>query len=467
MTTDKKLVNRPNRQTPKTKRLYSTTNSVLDELRSQTVEKFQTNTYEGISEWYGVVLRKPEGNPDPSDKRIRVKIRVPEVHAHLPVPKNAFDNNIIDLYPEYLGPADLGPIIPGQIVRVTHQDTNHAQFRHENGIILESTPERAFSAGYSNASAICKGNSSTGVTPTQGKPITGANLAKTVSNSNPRKVNSTTDSARITEADRQKNKAPESTNSYAKTTSAQEDPSCGRKSLLRNSGRRRRQTSEAVANRGNYADFKKAVGRRESGNKYDSNRWYRTWLSRDTGRPTKKQGISYFWGYWQLGHEARSEVGAHPQLVPWNKFIQPSLQEKLGDRWWKLKYIEATSTRSLRNAIAAGEVHGQKIDLSGIMGMAHITGIESVKKFIRTGKPTYDGLNTPNTEYLSKFYGYDVSAVKSVDWDRKKARDSWWNLEGAAKKYKRRGVWVPGGKKIGLSWYPNTTNPPAAWKVTT
>ena len=135
MTTDKRLVNRPNKISPKTKRLYSTTNSVLDELRSQTGDKFQTNTYEGRTEWYGVVLRKPEANPEPSDKRIRVRVRIPEVHAHLPVPKNAFDHNVIDLYPEYLGSPDLGAIIPGQIIRVTHQDTNHAQRRFENGII--------------------------------------------------------------------------------------------------------------------------------------------------------------------------------------------------------------------------------------------------------------------------------------------------------------------------------------------
>jgi len=215
----------------------------------------------------------------------------------------------------------------------------------------------------------------------------------------------------------------------------------------------------AVPNRGNYVDFKKAVGKRESGNHYDSNRWFRAFSGK------RVPGISFFWGYWQLGHEARSEVGAHPSLVPWNKFIQPSLQEKLGDRWWKLKYLEMRRSKLVRDAIALGEIHGQKIDESGIMGMSHITGIGAVKTFIRTGKVTYDGLGTPNIEYLSKFYGYDISAVKSVDWDTKKAKASWWNLTGAAKKWKRRGVWVPGGKKIGLSWYPNTPNPPAGWKV--
>ena len=99
------------------------------------------------------------------------------------------------------------------------------------------------------------------------------------------------------------------------------------------------------------------------------------------------------------------------------------------------------------------------------MAMSHISGIDAVKLFIRTGKVTYDGLKTPNTEYLGKFYGYDISAVKSVDWDRKQAKASWWNLEGISKKYKRRGVWVSGGTKLGLSWYPTTPNPPASWKV--
>ena len=146
---DHKLVNRPNRTTPKTKRLFSTSNSVLDELRLQTVEKFQTDTYGGKTEWYGVVLQEPTA--DAGSDFTKVRVRIPEVHAHLPVPKNSMDSDIIDLYPEYLGPKTLSDLQAGVIVRVTHQDKNHAQFRYENGVILEATTEKsAFAAGYSS-----------------------------------------------------------------------------------------------------------------------------------------------------------------------------------------------------------------------------------------------------------------------------------------------------------------------------
>jgi hypothetical protein len=463
---DERLIGKPNRLTPKTKRLYSTSNSVLNELKAQTVEKFQTNVYDGITEWYGIVLRAPLETDD--SKTTSVRVRIPEVHAHLPVPKSSKDNNIIDLYPEYVSQKRI-PLIAGQVIRVSHRDKNHAQFRYENGIILETDGFgfSGFAAGYSGAGAVCKGNSSSGVTPTTGKPITGANHAKKESNANPRKVNSTTDSTRVTESDRQKNKAPASKTTYKKTTSAKQAPACGKKSLIPSKPRRtrrRKAPTVAVANRGNYAAFKKAVGKRESSNHYEANRWLRVWTDRKTGKPKKKRAMSFFWGMWQLGHAARAEVGAHPSIIPWNKFIQPSLQEKFGDRWWKLKYLEAHSTRSLRNAINAGEAHGQKIDVSGIMGMAHISGIDAVQKFLRTGVITYDGLGTPNTEYLGKFYGYDVSAVKSIDWDRKKAKAAWWDLTGKNAKVKKRGVWISGGYNS-RDYYPNTPNPPASWKV--
>jgi len=460
---DNSFLNRPNRVTPKTKRLYATSDTLLDELKARTAESFGTNTYEGKTEWFAVVLRNPETvmsvTPGSSAANVvRVKARIPEVHAHLPIPSSPHDHQIIDLYPEYVGGSHLNGITAGSLIRVNHQDRNHAQFRHENGVILEVLGgHSAFPAGYSQTIALCKEVAKSGVTPSQGAPKTGPNLAKAVSNKTPRKVGGTTDTAGVTAKDRKPNSAPNVPAKLTVPPADKEKPKCGKKSLMRRYAKGRSVGgSKAIPNRGDYNAFKSAVGQRESSNTYNKNRLYRTWLRK--GKPTRKNGMSFFWGKYQMGHLARQDVGAHPALVPWNRFIQATLQEKFADRWWKLKYLEAMKYPSVKAAIEAGVTpHGEKIDLSGVMAMAHITGIWSVKVFVEKGLGAKDGLGTSNVTYLRKFYGYDVEGIKNNDWS---------NAKAAKEKAKNLGGKWSSKAKAG-NWYPQTPRPYPGWSVST
>lgn len=53
---------------------------------------------------------------------IRVIARIPELHAHLPLPRNDEDNEIFGMYPIFEGAVNNGKPEPGQIIRVTFQN---------------------------------------------------------------------------------------------------------------------------------------------------------------------------------------------------------------------------------------------------------------------------------------------------------------------------------------------------------
>lgn len=72
----------------------------------------------GVSHWLTSVLEKFGAKTTVT----RVIARIPELHAHLPLPRDPDDEEILQMYPVFEGAASNGNPTPGQIIRVTYQN---------------------------------------------------------------------------------------------------------------------------------------------------------------------------------------------------------------------------------------------------------------------------------------------------------------------------------------------------------
>lgn len=120
-----------------------TNTSFLGTLRKQAAQRFSFDAFKGVGNFYGIVLRvdgrinKSGANPlsffsfGESAGMLQLKVRIPEIHAHLPEP-DLFGNTpigphqyIIDLYPTFVAASeDISNDVPavGDIVRVDFAD---------------------------------------------------------------------------------------------------------------------------------------------------------------------------------------------------------------------------------------------------------------------------------------------------------------------------------------------------------
>jgi len=88
----------------------------------------------------------------------------------------------------------------------------------------------------------------------------------------------------------------------------------------------------------------------------------------------------------------------------------PALQEKA------FKALLCKNKWELRNEIKKFEgriIGGIKITESGLLAAAHLTGVNSVKNFLKTNgrKASRDGFGTSLKSYIKKFGGYDTSNI--------------------------------------------------------
>ena len=206
---------RPNKQSKKLKADFGTTNSGLFEnLRSVALDRYKSESYEGKTEFYATVLRvKNATGPNPEAPSISVRARIPELHSHLPMPKSASDNKVIDMYPEFIAEKSTGfaGLVAGSIVRVTHADRHQTSLRYNNGRLLELVGKAGNVAGFATQdSRNLKAASKRERLDTQvsfscppRKPLTRSpkgsvlpdsnNLNKKISSRNPRTINRSSD----------------------------------------------------------------------------------------------------------------------------------------------------------------------------------------------------------------------------------------------------------------------------------
>ena len=138
-----------------------------------------------------------------------------------------------------------------------------------------------------------------------------------------------------------------------------------------------------------FIGFKEAVAFKESQGKY------------------KKINTLGYIGKYQFGIETLKSIGIHDSLHFLNN---PKLQEKafvtlLAKNKWQLK----DEIEKYRGKV----IHGVKITESGLLAAAHLGGVGSVKKFLKSnGKfNSKDQYGSTVASYLEEFGGYETSGI--------------------------------------------------------
>ena len=170
--------------------------------------------------------------------------------------------------------------------------------------------------------------------------------------------------------------------------------------------------------KGNYRDLLRALGYRESGNKYNIENTYGYLGKYQMGESALKDA-----GYYKGDPTRRNDwIGEWTgKDGVWSKedFLNnPQAQDNAIREYHRKtwRYIKA-----LRLDKYVGKtIKGIYITESGLIAGAHLLGVGNVKKFLKSNgrKIPRDGYGTPITEYLSKFSGYDISEITGTA-DRK------------------------------------------------
>ncbi len=134
-----------------------------------------------------------------------------------------------------------------------------------------------------------------------------------------------------------------------------------------------------------HSEFLKAIGFKESGNRYDI---------------VNRFG---YMGKYQFGKRTLRGLGFKMSR---EEFLNsPETQEKA--MYALLKH----NKKSLRKYIEKYDgkiVHGVLVTESGLLAAAHLGGAGSVKKWFRTGKVRKDGNGVKITTYMERFSGYEL-----------------------------------------------------------
>jgi len=220
---DEKLKNlRPNRVSSKLKPALDTSRGLFDKLQLDNIKSNQRNTYDGKTEFNAIVLRQTIyfAGAEPNAPEVRVRARIPELHAHLPMPRSVNDHQIIDLYPEFIAETkeSIGgkAMLPaGSIIVVSMVDKNQTSYRYNNGKIKEVISDKKaniqgfqeftpFYDGKESKSAFGKegkkpncAEAKTAIKSATGEATAGKNKEMPASKDNPRKIQHSTDNSQV------------------------------------------------------------------------------------------------------------------------------------------------------------------------------------------------------------------------------------------------------------------------------
>ena len=175
--------------------------------------------------------------------------------------------------------------------------------------------------------------------------------------------------------------------------------------------------------KGDYKDFLRALGYRESGGRYNIENTYGYLGKYQMGESALKDA-----GYYKGDPTRRNDwIGEWTgKDGVWSKedFLNnPRAQEnairEFHRKTWK--YIKALGL----DKYVGKTIKGIYITESGLIGGAHLLGAGNVKKFLKSNGRIIprDGYGTPITEYISKFSGYDVSEITGNVYTQPKANE--------------------------------------------
>lgn len=134
-----------------------------------------------------------------------------------------------------------------------------------------------------------------------------------------------------------------------------------------------------------HSEFLKAIGFKESGNRYDIVNRYGYMGKYQFGKRTLR-GLGFKISKKEFLNSPEIQEQAMLKLLQTNKkYLQ--------------KYIDKYNNKI---------VHGVLVTESGLLAAAHLGGAGSVKKWFRTGKARKDGNGVKITTYMVQFSGYDL-----------------------------------------------------------
>ncbi|MCH4828877.1 MULTISPECIES: peptidoglycan-binding protein LysM [Flavobacterium] len=114
-------------------------------------------------------------------------------------------------------------------------------------------------------------------------------------------------------------------------------------------------------------------------------------------------------GKYQFGKETLAALGIEDQaqFLSSKKLQEKAFLANLARNKWELRQEIAN--------YSGQEIRGIVITESGILAAAHLGGVGSVKRFLRTNgnRKCRDGYGTSVAEYLKEFGGYDTSCVEA------------------------------------------------------
>lgn len=140
--------------------------------------------------------------------------------------------------------------------------------------------------------------------------------------------------------------------------------------------------------KGDYKDFRWAVGRRESGNNYSAN-----------------NGIGYV-GYWQFGKSIREDLNVKKsELLESRKLQKKAFLAVLKMNKYRLRYHIPKYKGKVINGI--------KVTESGLLAGAHLVGSTNVKRWLDSNGRIVkkDAFGTSVESYIKKFGNYHFKII--------------------------------------------------------
>jgi hypothetical protein len=174
--------------------------------------------------------------------------------------------------------------------------------------------------------------------------------------------------------------------------------------------------------KGDYNDFLRALGYRESSGLYGIENRYGYLGKYQMGEAALKDA-----GYYKGDYTKRNDwIGEWTgKDGVWSKedFLRNPRAQENAIREYHRKVWKYITTLGLHKYVGR-EIGGILITESGLLGGAHLLGAGNLKKFLKSNGRIVprDGFGTPITHYIHKFGGYDISEITSKSSKKKKTR---------------------------------------------
>lgn len=129
-----------------------------------------------------------------------------------------------------------------------------------------------------------------------------------------------------------------------------------------------------------------------------------------------------YMGLYQMGTMALRDAGFLDDYENWtdtanaydvyskDDFLSSPRAQKAAVTAYHMKLCTYIESYGLEEYIGT-EYQGVRVSKSGLLAACHLVGVKSMRRALETGETVCDGNNTPASEYLELFSGYNISRV--------------------------------------------------------